>query len=78
MKRIDEIKVARQKRFWNKRMEKAKEHKINNIQRELEKHVDLITDETVKGHILEKLEEKREKQIVNLSNNTLYRRRTTG
>ena len=58
-------------------MEKAKAQKMNNIQRELEKHVDLITDETVKGHILEKLEEKRDEQIVIPPIKTSYRRRTT-
>ena len=78
MKRIDEIKVVRQKRFWNKRMDKAKEQKMNIIQRELEKHVDLITDETVKGHILEKLEEKRDKQIVSFGRLTFYRTRIIG
>ena len=76
MKRIDEIKVARQTRFWNKRMEKAKVQKMKNIERELEKHVDLIGDETVKGHILEKLEEKREKQIVSAHRANYYRIRT--
>ncbi len=76
MKRIDEIKVARQTRFWNKRMEKAKVQKMKNIERELEKHVDLIGDETVKGHILEKLEEKREKQIVSSHRVKYFRIRT--
>ncbi len=76
MKRIDEIKVARQTRFWNKRMEKAKVQKMKNIERELEKHVDLIGDETVKGHILEKLEEKREKQIVSVHRVKYFRIRT--
>ena len=76
MKRIDEIKVARQTRFWNKRMEKAKVQKMKNIERELEKHVDLIGDETVKGHILEKLEEKREKQIVSDHRAKYFRIRT--
>jgi hypothetical protein len=65
MKRIDEIKAARQARFWQKRMDLAKEQKKKGIVRELEKHVDLIDDETVKGKILENLEVKRQKQIDN-------------
>ena len=63
MKRIDEIKVVRQQRFWKKRMEKSKGLQLKTLQRELEKHVDLITDETVKNKILEDLEEKKQKQI---------------
>mmetsp|Transcript_24268 Transcript_24268/g.21539 ORF Transcript_24268/g.21539 Transcript_24268/m.21539 type:complete len:199 (+) Transcript_24268:24-620(+) len=63
MKRIDEIKIVRQKRFWQKRMEKAKEQQKRTIQLELEKHVHLITDETVKGHIVEKMDIKRQQDI---------------
>lgn len=63
MKRIDEIKVARQQRFWKKRMEKSKGLQLRNLQRELEKHVDLISNETVKNKILEDLEAKKQKEI---------------
>uniref|UniRef100_A0A7S3JP57 Uncharacterized protein n=1 Tax=Euplotes harpa TaxID=151035 RepID=A0A7S3JP57_9SPIT len=63
MKRIDEIKVARQQRFWKKRMEKSKDLQIRTLQKELEKHVDLIDDETVKSKILADLEEKRQKEV---------------
>jgi hypothetical protein len=65
MKRIDEIKAARQARFWQKRMDNAKGQKLRNIEKELEKHVDLIVDETVKGKILENLDAKRQKKIEN-------------
>lgn len=63
MKRIDEIKEARQKRFWKKRMDRAKVQQMKTIERELEKHVDLITDETVKNKILEGIETKRGETI---------------
>lgn len=63
MKRIDEIKEARQKRFWKKRMDKAKAQQLRTVEKELEKHVDLIDDETVKAKVLENLEQKRAKEI---------------
>ena len=63
MKRIDEIKEVRQKRFWQKRMDKVKDQQLRTVERELEKHVHLISDETVKDKILENLEQKRAKDI---------------
>ena len=62
MKRIDEIKVVRQKRFWQKRMEKAKAQQLKTVEKELEKHVDLIEDETIKGIVLDKIAEGRKLQ----------------
>ena len=73
MKRINEIKETRQKRFWQKRMEKAKNlHVMKSVETELEKHVDLITDETVKSKIIENIEDKRQKDI---EKNNKYRKR---
>lgn len=72
MKRIDEIKVARQTRFWKKRMDKAKQQQMKAVERELEKHVNLISDETVKNVILDKIEAKRQETI---EKNNRYRKR---
>ena len=58
MKRIEEIKTARQARFWEKRMAASKHVKIKMVERELEKHVDLIDDETIKSKVLEKIQAK--------------------
>ena len=44
-------------------MEKSKGLQLRNLQRELEKHVDLISNETVKNKILEDLEAKKQKEI---------------
>ena len=49
MKKIDEIKTARVKRFHERRLRASKEQKINAIENALSKHVDLIEDETVKN-----------------------------
>lgn len=76
MKRIDEIKVARQQRFWKKRMEKAKGQQMDNVKRELKKHVHLIEDDTVKGVIMETLEADRQKQKVS-PDHSFHRRRMT-
>ena len=59
MKKIDEIKARRQQRFFERRMEKAKAKKRQDIENELIKHSDLITDPKVKQFIQAKKEVKR-------------------
>ena len=66
MKRIDEIKKARQQRFFDRRMAKAAAKKRSDIENELMTHVDIISDPKVKEFIKEKkatkLSAKRERQ----------------
>ena len=66
MKRIDEIKKARQQRFFDRRMAKAAAKKRADIENELMTHVDIISDPKVREFIKEKkaakLAEKRERQ----------------
>ena len=66
MKKIDEIKKARQQRFFDRRMAKAAAKKRSDIENELMVHVDLIKDPKIKEFIAEKkaqkLAAKRERQ----------------
>ena len=61
MKKLDEIKGRRQTRFFERRMAMAKAKKRQDIENELVKHADLITDSKVKAFISIKREEKRVK-----------------
>lgn len=61
MKKIDEIKARRQQRFFDRRMAKAATKKRADIENELVKHADLISDPKVKQYILKKKEVKRER-----------------
>ena len=58
MKRIDEIKKARQQRFFDRRMAKAAAKKRADIENELMTHVDSISDPKVREFIKEKKEAK--------------------
>ena len=58
MKKLDEIKARRQQRFFERRMAKAKAKKREDIENELVKHTDLISDAKVKAFILKKKEAK--------------------
>ena len=58
MKRIDEIKKARQQRFFDRRMAKAAAKKRSDIENELMTHVDIISDPKVREFIKEKKAEK--------------------
>lgn len=62
MKKIDEIKERREKRFWSNRMRIAKVKKAADLNRELEKHADLIDDEELKTQVKENLNMKKEKE----------------
>ena len=66
MKKIDEIKIKRQERLFNRRMAKAQAKKKEATINELMTHVDLITDPRVKSFIekrkKQKLEAKRAKE----------------
>ena len=54
MKRIDEIRKARQERFFDKRMNAHKGMRKMNAENELVKHIDLIKDAKVKSYIQKK------------------------
>ena len=58
MKRIDEIKKARQQRFFDRRMAKAAAKKRADVENELMTHVDIISDPKVREYIKEKKEAK--------------------
>ena len=58
MKRVHEIKVVRQQRFFNKRMEANKTNKRQAAENELMTHVDLISNPQVKQFIMKKKEQK--------------------
>ena len=58
MKRVDEIKAARQERFFNKRMDAAKGTKRFSAENELMTHVDSISNLKVKAFIARKKQEK--------------------
>jgi large subunit ribosomal protein L24e len=63
MKRIEEIRGQRQKRLFERRMAKAHEKKKKDVESELVKHVDLISDTKVKGYILRKKQEKTDREM---------------
>eukprot|EP00354_Favella_ehrenbergii_P010729 CAMPEP_0170465934 /NCGR_PEP_ID=MMETSP0123-20130129/10090_1 /TAXON_ID=182087 /ORGANISM="Favella ehrenbergii, Strain Fehren 1" /LENGTH=213 /DNA_ID=CAMNT_0010731951 /DNA_START=8 /DNA_END=649 /DNA_ORIENTATION=- len=60
MKKVDQIKKARQERFFNARMERSKGQKRQSIENELMTDVDLITNPKVKAFILKKKKAKEE------------------
>jgi large subunit ribosomal protein L24e len=61
MKKVDEIKQKRQERFFARRMAKSKAKKKLDVENELLKHSDLISDEKVKQYIVKKKQEKQRK-----------------
>ena len=58
MKRVDEIKKARQERFFQARMDKAKGQKRQSTENELMIDVDLISNPKVKAYIQKRKQEK--------------------
>lgn len=67
MKKIDDIKTRRQQRFFERRMAKAEAKKKKDVENELLKHSDLISDKKVKAYIEKKKEEKRQKELAKYS-----------
>ena len=63
MKKIDEIKTKRQQRFFDRRMAKAQAKKKMDVENELMKHSDLISDEKVKQYIQKKKTLKQTKDL---------------
>lgn len=63
MKKVDEIKQKRMERFFERRMAKSKAKKKVDVENELIKHSDLISDAKVKQFIEKKKVEKFEKQV---------------
>ena len=61
MKRISELKYIRQKRFWLERMRKEHAKQIGPLEKELEKHVDLIQDPRIREELEEHIVENKQK-----------------
>eukprot|EP00831_Metopus_contortus_P026642 TRINITY_DN2261_c0_g2_i1.p1 TRINITY_DN2261_c0_g2~~TRINITY_DN2261_c0_g2_i1.p1 ORF type:complete len:170 (+),score=28.64 TRINITY_DN2261_c0_g2_i1:217-726(+) len=56
MKRVDEIKQKRVKRLYAKRMAAVKGKKQEHIEKGLQKHLKLVSDDTIKQTLLHNLE----------------------
>jgi len=70
MKKIDEIKARRQERFFKRRMAKAEAKKKQDVENELLRHSDLISDAKVKSYIEKKKEQKRQKDLAKWQRNS--------
>ncbi len=62
MKRVDEIKQKRQKRMWLKRMAATREKQQQQIEKQLQKDLKLVSDETVKQKLLLNMEQEEVKR----------------
>ena len=60
MKRIEDIKQRRETLFWQNRMRLAKVKKVDDLNRELETHVDLIDEEEIRLKVQENLNLRRQ------------------
>lgn len=66
MKKITDIRQRREDRFWNNRMKLATVQKVEDMNREVEVHSDLISNKELKERIQENLRERlREKEEQN-------------
>jgi large subunit ribosomal protein L24e len=63
MKRIEEIKIRRQKDHWRERMRIARLKNPNELSNVLEKHVTLIKDEKMREKVRKRISKKRNKKI---------------
>ena len=73
MKRVDEIKTARQQRLFDKRMEDHKQKKRQDIINELSKHLNLIDDPKIKAYVMKKKEQKVKAKEERIARNNLPR-----
>ncbi len=62
MKKVEEIKQKRQKRLWVKRMAASKEKQQNQLEKELQKDLKLVSDETLKQKLIANMEKTEEKR----------------
>lgn len=53
MKKIADIRKKREDRFWENRMKLARVQKLEDVNKQLEKHADLISDVTVRQQVKE-------------------------
>lgn len=53
MKKIADIRKKREDRFWENRMKLARVQKLEDVNKQLEKHADLISDATVRQQVKE-------------------------
>lgn len=58
MKKIADIRKNREDRFWENRMKLARVQKLEDVNKELEKHVDLISDRDLRQQIRENQKER--------------------
>lgn len=58
MRKIADIRKRREDRFWENRMKLARVQQSQNLDRELEKHVDLIENKELAEQVKENLKEK--------------------
>ena len=58
MRKIADIRKRREDRFWENRMKLARVQQSQNLDRELEKHVDLIENKELAEKVKENLKEK--------------------
>lgn len=58
MKKISDIRQRREDRFWNNRMKLANVQKIENMNKEVEVHSDLISNKELKERIQENIRER--------------------
>lgn len=66
MKKITDIRQRREDRFWNNRMKLSAVQKVEDMNREVEVHSDLISNKELKERIQENLRERlREKEEQN-------------
>lgn len=66
MKKIEDIKKRRETLFWQNRMRIPKVKKADDLNRELEKHADLIDDQEVREQVKENLNVRKEQQAARL------------
>jgi len=63
MKRIEEIKMRRQKDHWRERMRIARLKNPNELSNVLEKHVNLIRDDKIREKVRKRITKKRKQKI---------------
>jgi len=51
IKKVSEVKARREREFWKNRMRKTKATEVDMIQRELERHIDLVSEPKTKQEI---------------------------
>lgn len=58
MKSIADIRKRREDRFWQNRMKLAQVQKLEDVNKELQKHADLISDKVIRERVKENQKER--------------------